>query len=92
MDYIQALGLGAAFFTTIANIPQTIKVIRTGSTKSLAASTYAMLFLGMALWVAYGIIREDIPVILANAIAGILCGIILFMKLWHKYKSRNQAG
>ena len=85
MDYIQVLGLAAAFFTTIANIPQAIKVIRTGSTKSLAASTYAMLFLGMALWVVYGVIRKDVPIILANAIAGLLCGIILSMKLWHKY-------
>lgn len=91
MDYIQALGLAAAFFTTVANIPQAIKVIRTGSTKSLAASTYAMLFLGMALWVVYGIVRNDLPVILANAIAGALCGVILAMKLWHKYAARSHA-
>lgn len=89
MDYTQALGLAAAFFTTVANIPQAIKVIRTGSTKSLAASTYAMLFLGMVLWVIYGVVRSDLPVILANAIAGALCGVILFMKLFHRYKSRN---
>jgi MtN3 and saliva related transmembrane protein len=89
MDYTQVLGLAAAFFTTVANIPQAVKVIRTGSTKSLAASTYAMLFLGMALWVVYGVIRKDVPVILANAIAGTLCGVILFMKLWYRYRTRN---
>ncbi|RWX03905.1 hypothetical protein EPI11_02570 [Flavobacterium cerinum] len=75
------LGLVAAFFTTTANIPQAIKVIKTSSTKSISALTYAMLFIGMALWVAYGIIRNDIPIILANSIAGVLCGIILVMKL-----------
>jgi MtN3 and saliva related transmembrane protein len=84
MDYIQALGLLAAFFTTVANVPQAVKVIKTRSTKSLSATTYAMLFIGMLLWVGYGIIRGDIPVILANAIAGVLCGIILFMKLLSK--------
>lgn len=81
MDYTQVLGLTAAFFTTIANIPQTVKVIRTREVKSLSASTYAMLFTGMSLWVIYGIIRNDFPIILANAIAGTLCGIILTMKL-----------
>lgn len=81
MDYIQILGLSAAFFTTAANIPQAIKVIKTSSTKSLSALTYAMLFIGMALWVVYGIIRNDLPIILANSIAGALCGIILIMKL-----------
>ncbi|HYD90132.1 MAG TPA: SemiSWEET transporter [Flavobacterium sp.] len=87
MDLVQALGLLAALFTTLANVPQAIKVIRTRSTKSLSAATYAMLFTGMALWVVYGIIRDDLPIILANAIAGALCGIILFMKLWSGYKA-----
>jgi MtN3 and saliva related transmembrane protein len=81
MDYIQALGFLAAFFTTIANIPQAVKVIRTRNVKSLSAPTYAMLFVGMLLWVAYGVIRNDLPIILANSIAGALCGIILAMKL-----------
>lgn len=81
MDYIEALGLLAAFFTTVANIPQAIKVIRTRNVKDLSALTYAMLFIGMLLWVGYGIIRNDFPIILANAIAGALCGIILAMKL-----------
>lgn len=81
MNYIQALGLLAAFFTTIANIPQAVKVIRTRNMKSLSAATYAMLFVGMLLWVAYGIIRNDLPIILANSIAGALCGIILAIKL-----------
>ena len=91
MDLIQVLGFLAAFFTTVANVPQAIKVIRTRSTKSLSAATYAMLFTGMALWVVYGIIRDDLPIILANAVAGALCGIILFMKLWAGFKAGKTA-
>lgn len=89
MDYVQILGLLAAIFTTGANIPQTIKVIKTRSTKSLSAATYGMLFTGGVLWVIYGSIRRDIPVILANSVAGTLCGIILFMKLLALYRSRK---
>ncbi|MHA3787620.1 SemiSWEET family sugar transporter [Flavobacterium hauense] len=81
MNYTEVLGLSAAFFTTIANIPQAIKVIRTRDVKGLSAPTYAMLFAGMILWVVYGIIRNDLPLILANSIAGALCGVILAMKL-----------
>ena len=91
MDLVQVLGLLAAFFTTVANVPQAIKVIKTRSTKSLSAATYAMLFTGMALWVVYGIIRDDLPIILANAIAGALCGIILFMKLWSGFGAGKAA-
>ena len=91
MDTTQAIGLAAAVLTTAANIPQTIKVIKTRSTKSLSAATYAMLFTGMALWVIYGIVRDDLPVILDNAVAGSLCGIILFMKLRAGYRVRKKA-
>ena len=91
MDIVQIIGLSAAFFTTAANVPQAIKVIKTGSTKSLAASTYMMLLAGGILWVIYGVMRDDTPVILANSIAGTLCGIILFMKLMALYKDRKTA-
>lgn len=87
MNYTQILGLIAAILTTGANIPQAIKVIKTKSTKSLSAATYALLFAGMISWVIYGILRKDIPIILANAVAGSLCGIILFMKLFVKSRS-----
>lgn len=89
MNYIEILGLAAAFFTTAANIPQTIKVIRTRDVKSLSAVTYSMLFAGMVLWIIYGIIRKDFPIILANAIAGALCGVILFMKIVYKNDLKN---
>ena len=91
MNYIQALGLLAAFFTTIANIPQTIKVIKTRNVKDLSTLTYVMLFIGMILWVFYGIIRSDVPIILANAIAGALCGIILFMKIICRKEAESEA-
>ena len=87
MDYTEALGLLAAFLTTIANIPQAVKVIRTRSTKALSAPTYVFLFTGLTLWTVYGIISDDLPVLLGNAIAAVLCGIILGIKLWCKYVS-----
>ena len=89
MDYIKILGIVAAIITTAANIPQAVKIIRTKSTKSISAATYALLFIGQALWLAYGIIRKDLPIILANAISTALCGIILLMKLATK-KQENQ--
>lgn len=86
MDYIQIIGLAAAVFTTGANFPQAYKVIKTKSTKSLSKVSFMMLFCGSIVWVIYGFLRNDIPVILANGIAGSLHGIILFIK----FTSKNQ--
>lgn len=90
MDYIEVLGMLAAFFTTVANIPQAIKVIKTRNVKDLSAATYSMLFIGMVLWVVYGIMKEDLPIILANSIAAALCGLILIMKIICRNDPQNQ--
>ena len=84
MDVIQMIGLLAAFLTTGANLPQTYKVIKTRSTKSLSAISFSMLFLGSVTWVIYGVCRDDIPVIIANGLAGSLHGTILYFKLFSK--------
>jgi len=90
MNTTEILGLAAAALTTIANIPQAVKVIKAKATKSISAVTYAMLFAGMALWVVYGIMRKDIPIMIANSIAALLCGIILTIKLYMMYKGEKE--
>ena len=84
MDYIEILGLAAAAFTTISNIPQALKIIRTKETKDISAMTYLALFIGLTIWVAYGILKNDLPIILANSISATICGIVLFLKLTPK--------
>jgi len=91
MDATEILGLIAAGITTLANIPQAVKVIRTKSTKSISAFTYTMLTVGMAAWVVYGILKNDLPIIIGNAIATALCGTILSVKLYMKlYKEERE--
>jgi len=80
MDYIQIIGLVAAVLTTAANIPQTYKIIKTKSTKDISVLTYSMLIVGFILWVVYGVIREDYPVLIANSISVLVCSTILFLK------------
>ena len=84
MDYIEIIGITAAVITTAANVPQAIKIIRTKSTESISTVTYALLLTGFILWLFYGIRKEDLPIILANAISAILAIIILYMKLTAK--------
>lgn len=88
MDHIQILGLVSAFLTTVANVPQAVKIIRTKSTKSISAFTYALLFSGLVLWSVYGFLQNDLPLILANIISAVLAGIILTMKLLAKKEKK----
>ena len=79
-DLTTAIGLGAAGLTTAAFLPQVIKIWRTRRTRDISFG----MFLVLCLWLVYGILRDDLPLILANAVTLVLAGTILVFKL--KYK------
>lgn len=84
MDIITLLGLAAATCTTVALIPQSLKVIQTKHTKDLSLGMYSIFTLGIVLWLLYGLFLKNPPIIIANAVSVIFSSIILVMKL--KYK------
>ena len=83
-DLTTAIGLGAAGLTTAAFLPQVIKIWRTRRTRDISFGMFLVLCLGICLWLVYGILRGDLPLILANAVTLVLAGTILVFKL--KYK------
>ena len=84
MDWITILGLTAATCTTASFVPQAIKTIRTKQTKDLSLGMYSLITIGVLLWLIYGIIIGDLPIIVANAITISFASIILYLKI--KYK------
>lgn len=78
---VTILGLVAACLTTGAYIPQVIKTWRTKATDDLSFGMYAMMSGGILLWLVYGIINRDIPIIFANSIAIVFTFIILYFKI-----------
>jgi MtN3 and saliva related transmembrane protein len=72
MAYVTAIALGAAFCMTIAFLPQAIKTWRTRSTKDISLGTYLIFAIGIALWLIYGLLLHDIPLIAANGVTLLL--------------------
>jgi len=77
------LGLVAAFCTTIAFLPQALRAWRTRSTKDISLGMFSLMVLGVALWLVYGILRADLPLIASNTVTLLLAGSILVLKLRH---------
>ena len=75
-----AIGLAGAAFTTFSFLPQTIKAIRTKHTKDLSMPMLLMLIAGITLWVIYGLLIKDIPLIAANTISLVLMITMFFLK------------
>lgn len=77
-DYI---GIAAAVFTTVCQLPQTIKVVRTREVHSISLPTYAMLNVGIALWIAYGACVGDVPLVVSNLLTLLMTGTIMGYKI-----------
>jgi len=81
---INYIGFFAAFCTTIAFLPQAIKVYKTKSTKDISLYMFLIFTLGVLSWLIYGIAISDLPIILANAVTLVLSFFILIYKLKFK--------
>jgi len=78
---IKLIGFAAATCTTVAYAPQAIKVWKTRSTGDISLGMFLVMVLGLALWLIYGLLSGDAPLVAANAVTIVLAGSILFMKL-----------
>ena len=83
------IGYIAAFCTSMSFLPQALKVIKTKDTQSLSLSMYSVFSFGVAMWLVYGIVINDIPMILANVVTLFFALIILVMKIAHSLAPRR---
>ena len=84
MDYINIIGLAAAAMGGISLFPQLLKVLKTKSTKDLSLGMIMLFCTSIFLWLAYGILMKNSPIIIANFFGFIEALIILLFKI--KYR------
>lgn len=75
------IGVIAAFLTTLALIPQVIKVVKTKKTEGISIVMYIMQVSGILLWAIHGYMIGDIAVLGANIVTFILASIVLVYKI-----------
>jgi MtN3 and saliva related transmembrane protein len=80
------LGYLAGALTTIAFVPQVVRIVRTRSARDISWGMFAILGIGVALWLWYGIRLASLPLIVANGVTLALVLTICVLKL--RYGSR----
>lgn len=84
MNSVTLIGLTAATLTTVAFVPQVVRAWRTRSTHDISLPMFLVLAVGIALWLIYGAMIRDVPLIIANVVTLVLVLMILFFKLRYK--------
>ena len=75
------LGSFAGFCTTIAFLPQVLKVWQTRSARDVSLGMYAVFTIGVICWLAYGWLLMVWPIIIANIVTLVLVALVIAMKL-----------
>ena len=81
MESVNIVGFTAGALTTIAFVPQVIKIWRSKSASDISLGTFAIFSFGVTMWLVYGIQLGAVPIILANATTLLLSLTILFFKI-----------
>lgn len=89
MDSTTLIGLTAAFCTTASFIPQVVQILRTGNVDGISLMMYSIFTFGVAMWLTYGIIVEDLPMLLANLITLILALSVLILTLYKRQQKKS---
>jgi len=78
---ITLVGSVAAVCTTVAFLPQLLRVYRLRRAEEISSTTFALFSAGTVLWFIYGVYLVSWPIILANGITLCLAGAILGLKI-----------
>lgn len=86
MNFTDYIGSIAATCTTIAFVPQAIHSYKTRDLSGISLPMYFIFTAGVAMWLFYGLLKLDWPIIIANAITVCLAGMVLLLKIKHSPK------
>jgi MtN3 and saliva related transmembrane protein len=81
MTLQEMIGYAAAALTTGAFVPQAWLTLRTRDVSGVSLGMYSAFTLGVALWLAYGIVMAEWPIVAANAVTLALAATILVTKI-----------
>lgn len=84
MDWTNILGLVAGICTTAAVVPQLWKAWKTKEVEDVSPGMFFVLVSGLALWVVYGVLKNDFPIIATNGTALLLNSFMLYLIFRYK--------
>ncbi|OLY92751.1 hypothetical protein BUE76_13270 [Cnuella takakiae] len=90
MESMEWIGIAAGVLTAVSMLPQLVKVIREKHVEDLSIAMLLVLIAGLALWVVYGFVRKDPPLIYTNIFSVAVNLALVFFRV--KYSRKKVLG
>jgi MtN3 and saliva related transmembrane protein len=88
MNQTTWIGLIASILTTLASVPQLIKICKEKKAENISLLWVFILFLGLCGWIYYGILKKDMIIIVSNTIAALINAGIAVSAIIFKQEKR----
>lgn len=84
LDTVKLIGYTAALLTTISFLPQVVRTIKTRLTRDLSFGMLFLLLVGNSVWLIYGLLSHQMPIIAANVVTLIFVITLFIYKTIYK--------
>ena len=81
---IEGTGILAGVLTSVSMLPQVIKIAREKKAEDVSMVMLIILLCGIILWIVYGILRKDLPIIFTNAFSLLINIILIVLRIKFK--------
>ena len=90
---IGIVGLAAGICTSVSLLPQLFKLIKHKKAEDISLFYLLILFIGLGLWIWYGVLRNDLPIIVTNGFSLAINGIVIVLGIRYKkaYKENHKS-
>ncbi|MGA9327061.1 MAG: SemiSWEET transporter [Salegentibacter sp.] len=78
----------AGICTTVSVLPQIRKAWKTKEVEDVSPGMFGILMLGVFLWVIYGILKNDLPIIATNGASLALNSVMFYLMIRYRKKDR----
>ena len=92
MNQITWVGLVASVLTTLASVPQLIKICKEKKAENISLMWVFILFLGLCGWIYYGILKKDMIIFVSNTIAALINAGIAVSAIIYKQNKNASNG
>lgn len=86
MEIKTIIGISAGILTAISALPQIAKLLKDKKAQDVSPMMYFVLLAGNALWCYYGLLLEELPIVITNAFS-VLCDLAMII-LNYRYSKK----
>lgn len=89
-NHTEIVGLAAGICTSVSLLPQLIKLVKHKKAEDISLFYLIILFIGLGLWIWYGVLRDDIPILVTNGFSLVINGIVIVLGIRYKRSHKGK--